>query len=82
MARETAQQATERLGNETRSLIELLRTQVISLQAQAATDTKNWGYAGSIGNIEHRVLDLLIGFECAKHDGSEEKAKAAILAAL
>lgn len=82
LSNETAQQSAERIGNETRSLIELLRTQTISLQAQAAKDVKNWGYAGSLGHIKEKVLDLLVGFECAKHDGDEEAAKAAIFASI
>ena len=79
---ETAQQAAERIGNETRSLIDLLQAQTISLQAQAAKDVRNWGYAGSLGHIKERVLDLLVSFECAKHDGDEEAAKAEILASI
>lgn len=78
---ETAQQAAERIGNETRSLIEMLRTQTISLQADASRNVKNWGYAGSLGNIHQKVLDVLISFECAKYDGSEDKAREAIIAA-
>lgn len=76
---ETAQQAAERIGNETRSLIEALRTKVISLQAQAARDVKNWGYVGSLAHVHEEILDVLVGFECSKHDGNEEKAREIIL---
>lgn len=81
MGKETATQVADRVANESLKLIGYLETEVQSLRAQAR-NSKDWGFAGSLGHVRSQILDLLVGFQCHRHDGDEDETRRKIMEAL
>lgn len=80
--KETAHEAAQRSAKEARSLLIRLNEKVDDLQHDSEQNPKNWLYAGDLGNIRDKALDLLVGFECEQFDGDEDRTRDAIMRSL